>query len=221
MKRFQIIFYLVLIILNCFKAEEKPEKNLDENSISDDEFIKIMNSQEKILANSEVAKKMELMTEKAMNSLYFMNKELYKADVVRKWMYILTGQEPDPNLKVYTPFYTDCGKNIHLGKNIIINSDCNFQDQGGIYIGDNTIIEKNVVMKTINYDLNPKTRGDMWPKPIHIGQNVWIGTGAIILPGVNIGDNSVIAAGSVVTKDVPENSVYGGNPAKLIKNIEL
>ena len=170
MKRFQIIFYLVLIILNCFKAEEKPEKNLDENSISDDEFIKIMNSQEKIVANSEVAKKMELMTEKAMNSLYFMNKELYKADVVRKWMYILTGQEPDPNLKVYTPFYTDCGKNIHLGKNIIINSGCNFQDQGGIYIGDNTIIEKNVVMKTINYDLNPKTRGDMWPKPIHIGK---------------------------------------------------
>ena len=170
MKRFQIIFYLVLIILNCFKAEEKPDKKLYENPISDDEFIKIMNSQEKILANSEVAKKMELMTEKAMNSLYFMNKELYKADVVRKWMYILTGQEPDPNLKVYTPFYTDCGKNIHLGKNIIINSDCNFQDQGGIYIGDNTIIEKNVVMKTINYDLNPKTRGDMWPKPIHIGK---------------------------------------------------
>ena len=86
MKRLQIIFYLVLIILNCFKAEEKPEKNLDENSISDDEFIKIMNSQEKILANSEVAKKMELMTEKAMNSLYFMNKELYKSDVVRKWI---------------------------------------------------------------------------------------------------------------------------------------
>ena len=61
----------------------------------------------------------------------------------------------------------------------------------------------------------------MWPKPIHLGKKVWIGSGAIVLPGVTIGDNSVIAAGSVVTKDVPENSVYGGNPAKLIKKIEF
>ena len=215
MKRLQSIFYLVLIILNCFKAEEKSQKNLDENPLSDEEFIKIMNSQEKIVANSDVAKKMEIIAKKAMNSLYFMNKELYKADVVRKWMYILTGEEPDPNLKVYTPFYTDCGKNI------VINSGCNFQDQGGIYIGDDTIIESNVVMKTLNHDLNPKNRRDMWPKPIHIGQNVWIGAGAIILPGVTIGDNSVIAAGSVVTKDVPENSVFGGNPAKFMKYIDL
>ena len=221
MKRLYIIFYLVLIILNCFKAEEKSQKNLDENPLSDEEFIKIMNSQEKIVANSDVAKKMEIIAKKAMNSLYFMNKELYNADAAKKWMYVLTGQEPDPGLKVFTPFYTDCGKNIHLGKNIVINSGCNFQDQGGIYIGDDTIIESNVVMKTLNHDLNPKNRRDMWPKPIHIGQNVWIGAGAIILPGVTIGDNSVIAAGSVVTKDVPENSVFGGNPAKFMKYIDL
>ena len=136
-------------------------------------------------------------------------------------MYILTGQEPDPNLKVYTPFYTDCGKNIHLGKNVFINAGCKFQDQGGIYIGDGTFIGHNVILATLNHDLNPKSRGDMWPKPIHLGKKVWIGSGAIVLPGVTIGDNSVIAAGSVVSKDVPENSVYGGNPAKLIKNIDL
>ena len=221
MKGLQLIFYLVLIMLNYSSTKEKAQRKLDENIISDEEFIKRMNSQEKIVANSDLALKMEMMAEKAMNSLYFMNKEMYKEEAVRKWIYVLTGEEPDPSLKVFTPFYTDFGKNLHLGKNIVINSGCSFQDQGGIYIGDGTIIERNVIFTTLNHDLNPKSRGDMWPKPIHIGKNVWIGAGAIILPGVNIGDNSVIAAGSVVTKNVPENSVYGGNPAKLIKNIDL
>ena len=221
MKGIQLIFYFLLILLNYSNTKEETQRKLDEHTIDDDGFIKRMNSQEKIVANSDLAQKMEEMAEKAIKNLYFMNKELYNADAVRRWIYILTGEEPDPSLKVFTPFYTDCGKNLHLGKNIVINSGCHFQDQGGIYIGDNTIVERNVIFTTLNHDLNPKSRGDMWPKPIHIGKNVWIGAGATILPGVNIGDNSVIAAGSVVTKDVPENSVYGGNPAKLIKNIDL
>ena len=77
-----------------------------------------------------------------------------------------------------------------------------------------------VIFATLNHDMNPYTRADIHPKPIHIGKRVWIGSGAIVLPGVTIGDNSVIGAGSVVTKDVPEDCVYGGNPAKFIKKNE-
>ena len=221
MKIFQFAFYILLFIFHFSKTAEEKKEFDESNIMSDKEFIRIMNTKEKAILKSEVGIKMHLMTQEAMKITNLMNNKYLPPAELRKYMSVLIGQEVDEGFGLFPPFYTNCGKNIHLGKNIIINSGCNFQDQGGIYIGDNTIIEKNVVMKTINYDLNPKTRGDMWPKPIHIGQNVWIGARAIILPGVTIGDNSVIAAGSVVTKDVPENSVYGGNPAKLIKNIEL
>ncbi|MDE7290185.1 MAG: sugar O-acetyltransferase, partial [Oscillospiraceae bacterium] len=122
--------------------------------------------------------------------------------------------------RMFPPFYTDCGKNIHVGKNVFINAGCCFQDQGGITIGDDVLIGHQVVLATLNHDLDPDNRQSMIPKPIVIGNNVWIGSHATILGGVTIGDNAVIAAGAVVTKDVPENTVAGGVPAKIIKKIE-
>ena len=96
-----------------------------------------------------------------------------------------------------------------------------FQDQGGIEIGDNVLIGQQVVIATINHDLTPSIRANMFPAPVKIGNSVWIGAHATILSGVTIGDNAVIAAGAVVTKDVPANAIVGGVPAKIIKQIEV
>ena len=131
----------------------------------------------------------------------------------------LTGEAVDASLTLFPPFYTDFGRNIHLGKNVFINACCNFQDQGGIYIGDNALIGHRVVLATIDHDLNPFDRTNHCA-PIPIGDRVWIGSGAIITKGVTIGDGAVVAAGAVVMKDVSPNTVVGGVPAKVIKAIE-
>ena len=85
---------------------------------------------------------------------------------------------------LFPPFYTDCGKNIHLGKGVFINAGCKFQDQGGIYIGDGALIGHNTVLATLNHGLLPEERHDLIPRPIHIGRNVWIGSNSTILSGV-------------------------------------
>ena len=100
---------------------------------------------------------------------------------------------------------------------MFFNAGCKFQDQGGITIGDGSLIGHNVVLATLNHNLDPEYRADLIPAPISIGKNVWIGANATVLAGVSIGDGAVIAAGAVVTKDVPENTVVGGVPAKTIK----
>ena len=218
MKNLISFIYFIIIIINI-TIEENPISEYD--LMSDKEFIKIMNSGEKVIATSEVGKKMHFLAQKAMKITHHINNHYNSPADIRKWMSVLIGQELDEGFGLFPPFYTDCGKNIHIDKNVFINSGCNFQDQGGIYIGEGTFIGHRVILATLNHDMNPNTRADMIPKPIHIGKRVWIGSGAIILPGVNIGDNSVIAAGSVVTKDVPENCLYGGNPAKFIKKNEF
>lgn len=122
---------------------------------------------------------------------------------------------------MFPPFYTDCGKNITVGKDVFINSCCCFQDQGGIEIGDGVFIGQQVVIATLNHDFAPDKRGNMIPKRVKIGNRVWIGAHATICPGVTVGDNAVIGAGAVVTHDVPENAVVAGVPAKIIKRIEV
>ncbi len=106
-----------------------------------------------------------------------------------------------------------------LGERIFINSGCKFQDQGGVVIGDDCLIGHNTVLATLNHDLAPSRRADMHPAPIVIGRNVWIGANVTVLPGVTIGDNAVVAAASVVKKDVPENSVVVGSPARVVRSL--
>ena len=209
------LIYLLFNAITIAKSEE-PEKEL----MSNEEFFKLMDSQTTVIAGSEASLKMHDLAQKAMKITYFINNKYNTPADVRKWMSILIGQELDEGFGLFPPFYTDCGRNIHLEKNVFINSGCHFQDQGGIFIGEGTFIGHNVILATLNHDMNPYTRADIHPKPIHIGKRVWIGSGAIVLPGVTIGDNSVIGAGSVVTKDVPADCVYGGNPAKFIKKNE-
>lgn len=131
----------------------------------------------------------------------------------------LTGLPIDDSFLCFPPFHTDFGKNIHIGKNVFLNTGCSFQDRGGIFIGDGTMIGMNVNIATLNHGLTPETRGTTYAAPVHIGKNVWIGSNATILAGVTIGDNAVIAAGAVVTKDVAENTLVGGVPARVMKEI--
>ena len=102
----------------------------------------------------------------------------------------------------------------------LLYTSCHFQDQGGITIGDGVLIGGHVELATLNHEQTPAARGDMLPAPIHIGQRVWIGAHATILPGVTIGDNAIIAAGAVVNRDVPANVIVGGVPAKVLKPIK-
>jgi acetyltransferase-like isoleucine patch superfamily enzyme len=138
---------------------------------------------------------------------------------LRQLLSELTGTTIDESVTLFPPFYSDFGKNIALGKGIFINSGCKFQDQGGVTIGDGSLIGHNVVLATLNHDLRPSRRADMHPAPIVIGRNVWIGSNAIVLPGVTVGDNAVVAAASVVTKDVPADTVVVGSPARVVRTL--
>ncbi|MFO2972828.1 DapH/DapD/GlmU-related protein [Legionella pneumophila serogroup 10] len=118
------------------------------------------------------------------------------------------------------PFYTAGGDEIRVGRNVIINQNCTFYDVGGLDIADDVMIGPNVNIITTSHPLNPSKRHTTTiGKPIVIERNVWIATGAIIIGGVTLGENSVVAAGSVVTKNVPPNTLVGGNPARVIRSI--
>ena len=131
----------------------------------------------------------------------------------------ITATDVHPSFRMFPPFYTDFGKNIHLGKNVFINSACQFQDQGGIFIGDNCLIGPGTMIATLNHYPDPERRQGMTHAPVVIGKNVWTGAHVTILPGVTIGDNAIVAAGAVVAKDVPADTIVGGVPAKAIKSI--
>ncbi|MCR5796005.1 MAG: sugar O-acetyltransferase [Solobacterium sp.] len=125
-------------------------------------------------------------------------------------------------LYIIPPVYANWGlKNVHVGKNVFFNFGCTFVDDADITIGDNTLFGPNVSVNTAEHPLSPELRrnGLQYNKPVHIGTNVWIGAGAVILAGVTIGDNSIIGAGSVVTKDIPENCVALGVPARVDRHI--
>ena len=142
-------------------------------------------------------------------------------DEVRELLSQITGRAIDSTLWLIPPFYTDFGRNIHFGKNVFVNSACTFMDRGGIYIDDDVFIGPKVNLITINHDINPFNRNTTICKPIHIEKRVWIGVAATICPGVRIGENSIVGANAVVTKDVPSNTIVGGNPAKVIKAIDV
>ena len=149
-----------------------------------------------------------------------LNTKYHTPEELREIMGRLIGKQVDRSFRMFPPFYTDFGKNITIGKDVFINSGCHFQDQGGIEIGDGALIGHNVVLATINHDLNPKENRKNHYAPIRIGAHVWIGSNATVLPGVTIGDYAVVAAGAVVTRDVPAMTVVGGVPARVLKTIQ-
>ncbi len=184
------------------------------------DFLEHLNCGKTVIGNSEMHQFMHKVSNEAMKITAELNGRYHEPEEIRTLFSELIGKPVDQSFGLFPPFYTDCGKNITVGKNVFINSGCHFQDQGGITIGDGVLIGHNVVLATLNHDFSPKKRSTLHPAPIVIGENVWIGSNATIVPGVTIGNGSIIAAGAVVTKNVPENVVAGGVPAKIIKILD-
>jgi acetyltransferase-like isoleucine patch superfamily enzyme len=152
-----------------------------------------------------------------------LSKQMNNADeleTIRYYLGEIIGTKIYESTTIFTPFYTNFGKFISIGKNVFINHACSFLDMGGIVIEDDVLIGPKVNIITENHPLDPRDRKALITKSVTIKRNVWIGAGATILPGVTIGENSIVAAGAVVSKDVPANTIVGGIPAKYIKSIK-
>lgn len=183
------------------------------------EFLEHLNGGKTVVAGSEIHQYMSMLSQEALKLTAELNNSYHTPEEIREIFARLTEKPINDTLGVFPPFYTDCGKNITVGNHVFFNSGCNFQDQGGITIDDGVLIGHNVVLATLNHCMISEQRANLEPAPIHIGKNVWIGANAMVLPGVTIGDGAVIAAGAIVTKDVPANTIVGGIPAKKIKDI--
>jgi acetyltransferase-like isoleucine patch superfamily enzyme len=140
-------------------------------------------------------------------------------DQIRERLSEIIGGQIDKSTTIFVPFYTNFGVHIKIGKNVFINHACTFLDLGGITIEDDVQIGPKVNLITENHPLEPSKRKSLDLKSILVKRNAWIGAAATILPGVTIGENAVVAAGAVVNKDVPANTVVGGVPAKVIRTI--
>ena len=142
------------------------------------------------------------------------------ADEVRALFSELTGKKVDESFLLIPPFYTAGGDEIRVGRNVFVNQNCTFYDLGGLDISDDVLIGPNVSLITAGHPLEPsQRRAATIGKPIAIGRNVWIAAGATVIGGVTIGENAVVAAGSVVTRNVPANTLVGGNPARVIRSV--
>ena len=151
----------------------------------------------------------------ALNRLTFND-----ADEVRALFSELIGQKVDDSFLLIPPFYTTGGAEIRVGRNVFVNQNCTFYDLGGLDIGDDVLIGPNVSLITSGHPIEPSQRRELViARPITIERNVWIATGATVIGGVTVGENAVVAAGSVVTRDVPPNTLVGGNPARVIRSI--
>jgi acetyltransferase-like isoleucine patch superfamily enzyme len=160
-------------------------------------------------------------TRRAMRLTAKLNKLSFDDAVkVRALFSELTGQKIDKTFSLIPPFYTASGREIRVGRKVFINQCCTIYDLGGVEIADLVMIGPNVNIITTSHPVDPsQRRAYIEAKPIKIEKNVWIAAAATILGGVTIGENSVVAAGAVVTKDVPANRLVAGVPARIIRSL--
>ena len=161
---------------------------------------------------ADVQRTMRLAAE--MNTGYHTEAE------VRDYMRQITGSEIDDTLRIFTPFHINYGKKTTFGRDCFVNFGCTFLALGGITIEDDVFIGPHCVLATEYHPEEPTTRHSLLTKPIVVKRNAWLGANVTVLAGVTIGENAIVAAGSVVTKDVPDNMVVAGSPAKVIREIK-
>ena len=171
------------------------------------------------LNDPEYGKIADLITE-AQKLISEINTGYRTPQEVRDLFGQLIGVPVDSSFWMLPPFYTDFGKNIRVGKNVFINHCCEFMDRGGITLEDNVLIGPKVNLITINHPVEPGQRRSTFCAPILIKRNAWIGVGASVMPGVTVGENAIVAANAVVTKDVAANTIFGGIPAKVMNTFD-
>lgn len=172
---------------------------------------------EAILPGTPDAEVMHEGAQEALRITAELNNAYHEPEEVAELFGRITGAPVPRGLRIFPPFYTDFGKNIRVGEDVFFNSGCRLQDQGGIRLGDRVLVGHNVVMATLDHDLDPTKRDVLHPAPITIGNDVWIGASVTITKGVTIGDGAVVAAGAVVTRDVPPKTVVAGVPARVLR----
>lgn len=182
-------------------------------------LISALRAGDTIVGGSDLHLAMHGVSQEAIRVATELNGSYHNQAGVRALLSELVGEQVDESVSLFPPFYSDFGKNIHFGRDVFINMGCKFQDQGGIVIGNGALIGHNVLIATLNHDMDPAKRADMHPAAVTIGKKVWVGANCTILPGVTIGDGAVIAAASVVTKDVPPNYLAVGSPAKVVREV--
>lgn len=187
-------------------------------SNTDNNIFERLKKGETISSNDNEAYKMREASFATKKLLVEMNNATNPAEI-RNLLSKITDTDIDESVTVFTPLYINYGKHTKIGKNVFINFDCVFLDLGGITIEDNVLIAPKVSLLSESHPIEPTERYSLNVAPILIKKNAWIGANATILQGVTIGENAVVAAGSVVSKDVPDNTIVGGIPAKIIKEI--
>jgi acetyltransferase-like isoleucine patch superfamily enzyme len=151
-----------------------------------------------------------------LNALRYADQE-----AIREGWSELTGQAVDETFHLIPPVYSDHGVNIRIGRNVFVNQGCRFNDIGGIEIGDDVMIGPAVSLISSGHPVDPEERRrGVTAAPIRIGRNVWIGASALVLQGVTIGEDAVVAAGAVVTRDVPARTLVAGVPAVVLREID-
>lgn len=179
-----------------------------------------LNEKEEIKNKDEIFREIHELKNENEEKIAYLNSNLnLNKEEKNKLISEIIGSKLDDNVEISLPFQTDFGHHIKFGKNIFINKDVMFVDLGGITIEDNVLIGPRSTIVTVSHILEPSKRRGLVTKPVIIKKNAWLGANVTICPGVTVGENAVVAAGSVVTKDVPANAVIGGVPAKIIKNI--
>ncbi|MBR6415253.1 MAG: sugar O-acetyltransferase [Bacteroidales bacterium] len=186
-----------------------------------EEFRTHMRDRLPVESGSEAHLLMHSLSQEALRITAEINSSYHEPSELHELLVRLWGHEFPSTVGMFPPFYTDCGKNTWIGERSFINMGCKFQDQGGIFIGEDCLIGHNATLCTINHAFDPDHRGDMTFAPIRICDKVWLGANVTILQGVTVGEGAIVAAGAVVTKDVPPMTVVGGVPAKVLKKIEV
>ena len=193
--------------------------SIREVDMTTQEFNAQLQRDNHIAAGSPAHEFMHKAADEARKTTASINGAYHTDEELRALMSRLVGYKVDDGFRLFPPIYTDFGKNIKIGKDVFVNSGCCFQDQGGVTLGDGCLVGHNVVFATLDHDKRPGRRGDMTAAPIVVGKDVWIGAHATILKGVTIGDGAIVAAGAVVTRDVPPNTIAAGVPARVVKTI--